>query len=813
MRNLKSFTNILFLSLCIISFVIFSLPIYSELPLRYWRWFLIAPAILFLGKYLTNRLYKYWKKSAIAASLCLPFLFFHYNHEIILSDPFRDLVSYNFSWYYLLQRVLFVVSFISILTGLGSIPAKLFFKTSLLKTPDIISVLFGFTLCYFTAYTFLLFKIQLYYLQPLFWIGAIIFFLKSLARFLTNEILESDQLQKRTSFDNQEVLLLITLITMGCTFFLGKIANPFHRDGDVWLHYLPYYLEVAKSNSFGPNELWYHFFCSKGSIWQFVILKTTNYDITSINIFSFFYFIVAAYWVLINERHSKNFKIWLGAFCIFIGLFSNTSILGNFGKNHEYIFANMLILFGILKNKTYLIDIGAKVPLFVLFVVQTVLLAPVTGPVLTLTFISVAYLFSKDKGLRLLFVGSGVGSFIAFLFQLIFNYIYTGLALETPLKTMFALGNQLKMAKFFDPYLVFYLNSGTSSSIGSINLLNFANSFKEITEISKVGLLYKTYGIMPLIAILILLIYNRKFIVTHIKGSEFQETYKNNLNNIAILFFLILTVCFIGLGAITGQYVSLNRMTSFVCLEISLLTSIAIFWFLREANFKGKSMEGLFALVILSLCIHQTTQCSGFNQSISMVAEWLNGEKNSYDLLKNITPEAKSWERVKSKLRQEDKMLCLNIISGPENITQNQVVYSEVSYCLGTKWSDLAFGDAKKVIANLDRNKITHIALVKNNGLFGALPFRNDIDIILLKHFQTHFEDKNIIVWMRKNNLKSKKSSSKSLSSVYSFIDPRFLEWNKKMSALYIFCKKNYENHSGKIPVMPERTSNQMGWQ
>ena len=102
---------------------------------------------------------------------------------------------------------------------------------------------------------------------------------------------------------------------------------------------------------------------------------------------------------------------------------------------------------------------------------------------------------------------------------------------------------------------------------------------------------------------------------------------------------------------------------------------------------------------------------------------------------------------------------------------------------------------------------------MKNNGLFGALPFRNDIDNILLKHFQAYFEDKNIIVWMRSNNVKGKKSSSKSLTSVYRFTDPRFIEWNKKMSALYIFCKNNYEKNSGKIPVMPERTSNQMGWQ
>jgi hypothetical protein len=378
---------------------------------------------------------------------------------------------------------------------------------------------------------------------------------------------------------------------------------------------------------------------------------------------------------------------------------------------------------------------------------------------------------------------------------------------------MFALGNQLKMTKFFDPYLIFYLNSGTSSSMGSVNLLNFANSFKEITELSKVALLFKTYGIMPFIAILALLIYTRQLIVTHIQKSLFQATYKKNWDNAAVLLFLIFTVLFIGLGAITGQYVSLNRMTSFVCLEISFLTSIAIFWFLRESNFKGKSMEGFFALVILFLCIHQTTQCSGFNRPISMVVDWLNGEINSYDMLKNITPEAKSWERVKSKLKQEDKMLCLNIISGPENITQNQVVISEVSYCLGTKWSDLAFGDAKNVIANLDRNKITHIALVKNNGLFGALPFRNDIDNILIKNFQTYFEDKNIIVWIKKNNAKNKKSSSKGLSSVYSLIDPRFFEWNKKMLALYTFCKNNYEKNSGKIPVMTERNSNQMGWQ
>lgn len=46
---------------------------------------------------------------------------------------------------------------------------------------------------------------------------------------------------------------------------LGYGLNPTAADGDVWEHYLPYYREVLRSGSSGPNALWIQFFLSKGA--------------------------------------------------------------------------------------------------------------------------------------------------------------------------------------------------------------------------------------------------------------------------------------------------------------------------------------------------------------------------------------------------------------------------------------------------------------------------------------------------------------------------------------------------------------------
>ena len=63
----------------------------------------------------------------------------------------------------------------------------------------------------------------------------------------------------------------VRLHLLWCTFasavflLLTRGLYPGPTSNDVWEHYLPYYREVLRSGSIGPNDLWYHFHGSKGA--------------------------------------------------------------------------------------------------------------------------------------------------------------------------------------------------------------------------------------------------------------------------------------------------------------------------------------------------------------------------------------------------------------------------------------------------------------------------------------------------------------------------------------------------------------------
>jgi hypothetical protein len=60
-------------------------------------------------------------------------------------------------------------------------------------------------------------------------------------------------------------LLAWCALVAGGLLLVSRGLYPGAANGDTWEHYLHYYREVLRSGSLGPNELWYHFYFSKGA--------------------------------------------------------------------------------------------------------------------------------------------------------------------------------------------------------------------------------------------------------------------------------------------------------------------------------------------------------------------------------------------------------------------------------------------------------------------------------------------------------------------------------------------------------------------
>ena len=70
-----------------------------------------------------------------------------------------------------------------------------------------------------------------------------------------------------------KTFLILTLAL--CWLFVTKVLAP-GGSGDFFTHYYYYYIEVLKNHGLAPNDVWYHFFYSKGAGIQFLSMLLTD---------------------------------------------------------------------------------------------------------------------------------------------------------------------------------------------------------------------------------------------------------------------------------------------------------------------------------------------------------------------------------------------------------------------------------------------------------------------------------------------------------------------------------------------------------
>jgi hypothetical protein len=69
--------------------------------------------------------------------------------------------------------------------------------------------------------------------------------------------------------------LLLIVIVLAVAFLLVKGLYP-AGGHDYWNHYFPFYMRVVQSGSILPNDVWYHFYQSKGDVLYFLAMLLTT---------------------------------------------------------------------------------------------------------------------------------------------------------------------------------------------------------------------------------------------------------------------------------------------------------------------------------------------------------------------------------------------------------------------------------------------------------------------------------------------------------------------------------------------------------
>jgi|GEM_PF-5090035 len=256
-------------------------------------------------------------------------------------------------------------------------------------------------------------------------------------------------------------------------------------DNDVLGHYKQYYDEVIRNHGIWPNNVWYHYYYTKGAGLVFLTILLT--DVHGAQLVSFSFFVISALTLFsLVEKISSDITWPLMAaifyMLIFIGNppnFDNAMFVGNptpFAKQHMIsaaLTASLVWMVALYptrpaatrKSWAYLIALLAASFIFFLSV-SFYFISVFFG-----VFFVISLVMRNYKQARIFFFLTG-SVLAAMLLNLAINYVTTGLAEATPFRVFWNLSNQEKFSQWFSPYASLYLLEGSSRSMGTYSTVS-----------------------------------------------------------------------------------------------------------------------------------------------------------------------------------------------------------------------------------------------------------------------------------------------------------------------------------------------------
>ncbi len=238
---------------------------------------------------------------------------------------------------------------------------------------------------------------------------------------------------------------------------LFLILNGFYPgvvEGDVWTHYLPYFREVIRTGHLGPNEIWYHYYLSKGA--GLFFLSGVLSDVFSIQLVSVF-FIFASCVILFQlcRGFSKNSLLALTAVIVFLALYQ-----GSFFKHH--VLMTGYIVFMIWMITRLLIEDGAFKVYFLCSAFSFFYIGfyqPIVLGILILSFMCITTWYYLLKAPRikvaalLLISLAGIAGICA---ALAVNFFVTGLGYDVPIQFFWCFADVSKFLRTVGPSGIAY---------------------------------------------------------------------------------------------------------------------------------------------------------------------------------------------------------------------------------------------------------------------------------------------------------------------------------------------------------------------
>jgi hypothetical protein len=397
---------------------------------------------------------------------------------------------------YNIIRFLFLIFLILILCGIGAFSRLILInKTTLFslspKESFVLDFFLGAAVCLILMY--LAGIMGWYYRLPILLLtAASIFFYYP---YISNLIKHHSSRVSKSLLVNAALLLpaiALVLILAELIIYSGLSVGNFGIDS---AHYLSYYQQVIDNHGTAPNELWYHFWMTKGAGLHF--LAVLLLDIQSPQLVSTVFLIMTAFLLFTFAKRFGRYGNFLGllAALLYSSVFLATSITNIYHQKLHLITAGLVAAIAWMLVMTLRQPLKSRRSWLTLVSIVTagaVLQVPPLAPILGLSLgvlwmIEIGNYFFTGLQKNKMTIWPALTVSSCFLGILLINFAWTGMAEVTPFRLFFNYANQFKLSESVSPYIILLLAGWTSKSIGAINaanVLNFHINWQELLYVN-----------------------------------------------------------------------------------------------------------------------------------------------------------------------------------------------------------------------------------------------------------------------------------------------------------------------------------------
>jgi hypothetical protein len=530
----------------------------------------------------------------------------------------------------------------------------------------------------------------------------------------------------------RDVNLLCLIGVMGVLFF-SKGLYPGTLQGDVWEHYLPYYREVIHNASIWPNEIWYHFYLSKGA--GLFFLGALLSDLLAVQLVSSCFIAMAGVIVFYLLKQALGDSLWaiLGV-TIFFAIYD-----GDFFKHHTVLTGYIAFLIWAAVQMAHRDAARSKI-VCIVAAISSFYLAfyiPPIAVLLTVFWGILSVISSMAQRIQYptrYFLAVALFTVIGASTASVVNYGVTGLAEMTPIRFFWQFVDREKFDSLFGPSgVLFFLNeqAGLHSSL----LNNFKNMPLWGLRIFRLWSL--KYFILFAIACLL---YPVVSYLLHTNNTIHSMQIRRRTPLYIILASLILSVI---ITSSFAQVSSSYRLFAFSTLVSSII--LVVFIKLVLEAIRKLPMRNLLEMCLLAglsfLALTQALQTVG--PSRLDFVRYAYGSMSFADVLKKAdiqfgrAVKLSTIEKIRQKIGGDTRIMTLGSDPAPGYSFPGKGVISEPSYTMGPNYLNLVFGEPEPAKTLLRAANINYFLIHLRSRLFTGLAFSK---LFKAKNLNSYFE-------------------------------------------------------------------------